>query len=273
MKLNAGQITRLREVLEGFTADAVLEVLGLPAWRALARNETTPGFLATAGDSKLELLTRLFSLQGTVTSAAARAVFGDVFESLLEARILGLNNDAVSALVEIRPYGDETHDWWVLSDLTPGMNGVPSPVRPDFVLGISEASSSLARLTARQPIRRALDLGTGCGVQALHLSTHAQQVVATDVNDRALMLAAITAELNQVEIDFANGSLYEPVSGEFDLIVTNPPFVVSPVEGDRLVYRETGFAADDIVRHVVTGAADYLANDGARRVGDSTRVS
>lgn len=262
MNLNSRHVSRLREVLEGFTADAVLEVLGLPAWRALARNETTPGLLTTTGGSKLEVLTRLFSLQGSVHQSTARTVFGDVFEPLLDAHILRLTNNSVSALIEIRPYGDESHDWWVLSDLTPGMNGIPSPVRPDFVLGISEASSSLARLAARKPINRALDLGTGCGVQALHLSTHALQVVATDVNDRALTLAALTAELNQVEIEFVHGSLYEPVSGKFDLIVTNPPFVVSPIEGERLVYRETGFEADEIVRHVVTGAADYLAHDG-----------
>lgn len=266
MTLRPTHIEYLRELLEGFTADAVLEVLGVPAWRALARNETTPGLQATTGHSRLEVLTRLFSLQGSVPHDLARSVFGEVTEPLFEAGILRLRNDAVTALVEIRPYGDESHDWWVLSDLTPGINGVPTLVRPDFVLGISEASSSLARLTARKPINRALDLGTGCGVQALHLATHAQQVVATDVNERALMLAELTAELNNVEIDFAPGSLYEPVSGQFDLIVTNPPFVVSPNEGERLVYRETGFEADDIVRHVVTGAANHLASGGLCQV-------
>lgn len=266
MTLTQAQILTLAEKLEGFTADAVLEVLGLPAWRALARNETTPGLLATQGGSRIDVLTRLFSLQGTTDLATAQRIFGDLLGPLLEARILGLRDDRVNALVDIRPYGDDDHDWWVVSDLTPGLNGIPSPVRADFVLGISEASSSLARLTARRPVNRALDLGTGCGVQALHLSTHAQQVVATDVNQRALTLAKLTAALNNVDIDFREGSLYEPVDEAFDLIVTNPPFVVSPNEGERLVYRETGFAADDIVKHVVTGAADHLTPDGMCQV-------
>ena len=76
---------------------------------------------------------------------------------------------------------------------------------------------------------RALDLGTGCGVQALHLSTHAAHVVATDVNARALAITAFNAALNEVEVDVRDGSLWEPVAGEtFDLVTTNPPFVISP---------------------------------------------
>ena len=69
---------------------------------------------------------------------------------------------------------------------------------PDHVLGISSAATSLAQLTVREPVDRALDLGTGCGVQALHLATHASQVVATDVNQRALRLTRFNAELNGV---------------------------------------------------------------------------
>ncbi len=262
MILSRDHITQLRDVLDGFTADTVLETLGLPAWRALARNEVTPGLRATEGDTKIAVLTRLFTLQGNVSKSLARQVFGRVLEPLLAARILAENNGQLKALVDIRPYGDDTHDWWVVSDLTPGLNGVPSVVKPNYVLGISEASSSLARLTSRTPVGRALDLGTGCGVQALHLATHADHIVATDVNERALALASLTAALNEADIEFVNGSLYEPVNGTFDLIVTNPPFVVSPVEGERLVYRETGFHADDIVKHVVTGAAAHLSDGG-----------
>ena len=58
---------------------------------------------------------------------------------------------------------------WVASDLTPGLDGAPHTVGADHVLGISSASTSLAEMTVRDPVGRALDLGTGCGVQALHL--------------------------------------------------------------------------------------------------------
>ena len=104
-----------------------------------------------------------------------------------------------------------------------------SRTRPDYVLGVSPASTSLAQMTMRTPVDSALDLGTGCGVQSLHLARHARRVVATDVNPRALQLSRLTAALNQVEVDIRDGSLYEPVAGErFDLVVTNPPYVMSP---------------------------------------------
>ncbi len=135
------------------------------------------------------------------------------------------------------------------------------------MLGISSASSSLAQLTVRRPVGRALDLGTGCGVQGLHLAAHAGHVVATDVNRRALAMTRLNARLNGLALDVREGSLYEPVGREqLDLIVTNPPFVVSPATGERLVYRDSGFAGDEMVRRVVVGAAAHLAPGGVAQV-------
>jgi hypothetical protein len=131
------------------------------------------------------------------------------------------------------------------------------------VLGISSASTSLAQLTVRRPIGSALDLGTGCGVQALHLASHAGRVVATDVNPRALRMARLTAALNEVPVDVREGSLFDPVAGErFDLVASNPPFVVSPPGGELLVYRDSGLAGDEVVRRVVTQAPAYLNEGG-----------
>ena len=75
---------------------------------------------------------------------------------------------------------------------------------------------------------------------------------------RALELAALTAALNGADVDLREGSLYEPVAGErFDLIVSNPPFVMSPprAEADTLAYREANFEADALVETLVRGAA------------------
>ena len=62
---------------------------------------------------------------------------------------------------------------------------IAGEVAVDHVLGVGGASLTLARITPRTPVGRALDLGTGCGVQALHLGRHAGSVVATDRNRRA----------------------------------------------------------------------------------------
>jgi hypothetical protein len=112
----------------------------------------------------------------------------------------------------------------------------------------------------------ALDLGTGCGVQSLHLATHADRVVATDVNLRALAMAAFNAALDEIDVDLRDGSLWEPVTGEtFDLVTANPPFVISPGGGrpeDRLVYRDSGLPGDEVVEAIVRGAPAHLDDGG-----------
>jgi methylase of polypeptide subunit release factors len=132
----------------------------------------------------------------------------------------------------------------------------------DHVTGISNATRTLAALTPRRPVRRALDLGTGCGSQALLVARHADHVVATDVTERALRVAGLNLELNDVSnVVLREGSLFEPVGGErFDLIVSNPPFVVSP--DTDVVFRDAGLEGDEISRLVVRGAAEHLEPGG-----------
>ncbi|MBC7630288.1 class I SAM-dependent methyltransferase [Aeromicrobium sp.] len=246
-----------------FTVDAVFALLGAEAHRALGRNQTVPAVRATSGTGPLATLVRLFTLQVPVSRARAEEALTGAVGALLDAGILEASGDEVRALTDIRPYGDEDHDWWVVCDPTPGLDGRQAPMDPAHVLGISEASSSLAQLTVRAPVGRALDLGTGCGVQALHLAQHAAEVVATDVNARALDMARLTAAMNGVDIDVRDGSLFDPVAGEtFDLITTNPPFVISPPGSEKLVYRDSGMPGDSVVRHLVENAESHLNEGG-----------
>lgn len=246
-----------------FTPQAVGELLGPPAHRALLRNETTPALRATDDGSPLATLTRLFSLQRPVDAGLADQALPGLVDRLCLAGMLERTVSEVRARVDVRPYGDEEHDWWVVCDLTPGLDGADRAVPADHVLGISEASMTLAQLAIREPVDRALDLGAGCGVQSLHLSTHAREVVGTDVNPRALDMARATARLNGVDVEVRDGSLFEPVAGEqFDLIVTNPPFVISPGTGERLVYRDSGLPGDELVRRLVGEAPAYLRPGG-----------
>lgn len=257
-------VPALRSALDraGFTVDAVYALLGDDAHRALGRNQSVPALRATRGGGDLATLVRLFALQVPVARDRADAALPGLVDALVAAEMLVASGGEVRALVDIRPYGDEDHDWWILCDPTSGLDGRQAPMDPSYVLGISEASSSLAQLTIRKPVGRALDLGTGCGVQALHLAQHAREVVATDVNPRALAMARVTARLNQVDFEVRDGSLFEPVAGEkFDLIATNPPFVISPPGSQVLVYRDSGMPGDSVVRHLVENAAGHL-NDG-----------
>jgi hypothetical protein len=258
--------TRLRESLvrADYTHDRVVELLGPEAHAALGRNETTPALRRTAGGSSLETLVRLFLLQTVVPRSAAETALPGLVEELRAERLLEHSAGEVTALVDCRPYAADDRDLWVLSDLTPGLDGSPNRVGADHVLGISPASSSLAQLTLRRPVDRALDLGTGCGVQALHLAEHSREVVATDVNPRALRLTRLNAELNRATgVDVRDGSLFEPVAGErFDLIATNPPFVISPPGGERLTYRDSGLPGDQVVERIVRSAPRHLTDGG-----------
>ncbi|WP_028656480.1 DUF7059 domain-containing protein [Nocardioides sp. J54] len=257
----------LREALVAadFTYDAVSELLGPQAHEALSRNETTPGLRRTTDGSPLATLVRLFLLQTSVPVADAERALPGLVDRLANAGALVQSVGEVAARLDVRPYATDEGDLWVVSDLTPGLDGVPTRVTGDYVLGISPASSSLAQLTLRHDVGTALDLGTGCGVQALHLATHSDRVVATDVNQRALAIARFNAALNDVDdkVDVRDGSFFAPVEGErFDLIATNPPFVISPATGERLVYRDSGLPGDQVVEHIVRTAPDHLTDGG-----------
>jgi methylase of polypeptide subunit release factors len=132
---------------------------------------------------------------------------------------------------------------------------------PDYVTGVNNASRTLAALTIRTPVSRALDLGTGCGVQALLASRHAEATVAVDVDPRAVRYAQLNCQLNDSAVDVRRGSWFEPVADEtFDLIVANPPFVISP--DSSYVFRDSGLGGDAVSRGVVRGAAAHLRRGG-----------
>lgn len=261
-------MSRLRDAFRqaGYTYQGVAGLLGPTAHAALSRNETTPGLRRTGDGSPLATLTRLWPLQAPVGVGALDRALPGLLGPLADLGIVQRSGDQARALVDVRPYADEDHDWWLLSDLTPGLDGGSLRVGTEHVLGVSSASTSLAQLTVRRPVGRALDLGTGCGVQSLHLAAHSDHVVATDVNGRALWMAELNGALNGVgqdRFDVRRGSLYEPVRDElFDLVVTNPPFVISPATWEPLVYRDSGLPGDEVVRRVVTGAPQHLSPGG-----------
>jgi methylase of polypeptide subunit release factors len=171
----------------------------------------------------------------------------------LDAGLLAPSGEEIAAPVEITSYEGLllTHDR--VADV--------SAVESWHVL-FGAASRSLAALAIRRPARRALDLGTGCGVQALLAARHAEQVVATDLSERALRFTRLNAALNGIEnLECRRGDLFHPVEGErFDLIVSNPPFVVSL--DSKLLFRDSELPGDEISRLVVRQAQDQLEDGG-----------
>jgi Methyltransferase small domain len=256
----------LRDALDvaGYTVDAVDALLGVVAREALHRNETTPALRRTTDGSPLATLVRLFLLQTSVPRKNADRALPGLVDGLAVGGLLRTSAGEVRAALDCRPYADDNRDWWVVSDLTPGLDGQPIRVCAEHVLGVTPASTSVVQLTTRREVGRALDLGTGCGIQSLHLSSHSRHVVATDVNPRALAITELNAALNEIEVETRAGSLWDPVAGDtFDLVACNPPFVISPAtDRARLTYRDSGLPGDQVVEAVVRGVGSRLADGG-----------
>jgi hypothetical protein len=258
-------------VAQRYEVDAVVARMGPAAHAALGRNSTVAGVRALGEDQDpLAVLTRLWLLQQTVSLEALDRALPGLVAPLVEAGVLSAAGREVRAAVDVRPYAsDDGASGWVVSDLSPNLDTSVSPMRPDFVLGVSSASTTLAQLTLRRPVETALDLGTGCGVQCLHLARHAGRITATDLNPRALELARLTTMINGLDVDLRLGSLYEPVPGQrFDLVTTNPPYVMSPprTDAERLAYREGSWISDGLVEQVVRQGAQHLTEDGVLQV-------
>lgn len=271
----------------GFRPARIEALLGPLATGALDREQTLPALRVArrAGADPLAVLVRLFLCGDEVTRAEADAALpgvgagGALRLGLVEASGAG-RDDAVRALVDLAPVTYESPDgasgeWFVASDLGEATTG--AALRPDHVLGVGGASTTLARATIRTPRRRTLDLGTGCGIQALYAATHSDEVVATDVSERALAFARFNAALAGVDLDLRLGSMLEPVAdGGFDLVVSNPPFVITPRTRPSAAqpsaglplyeYRDGGRSGDDLVRDLVTDVGSVLAPGGVAQL-------
>jgi methylase of polypeptide subunit release factors len=206
------------------------------------------------GEGPFAALARLLLLGLPLTEAEAAAALGAVDPRALErAGWLVACDDGVRATLKLVPHGDLL----IASD-----RDAEGPSGSDWVAGMHPPSVTLAKLTVRRSVARALDVGTGNGIQALLASRHAEAVVATDVNRRALDFAALNARLNGIgTIEFRLGSYFEPVEDErFDLITCNPPYVISPEA--RYAYRDSGLPGDTVSRQVVQDASPLLREGG-----------
>ncbi|WP_029252014.1 DUF7059 domain-containing protein [Paraoerskovia marina] len=293
---DAALVAALRDDLGSadFTVDGVESLLGPLAAAALDREQPLPARRVTrtvldggrgSGTERQAALTALFLLGDDVAAATVETALpsvgldGAVRLGLVE-RAGGGPEDAVRARVELRPYAATDAEgpvsWWLASDLRELQTG--RRLRADHVLGAGGAAATLAQVTVRTPVDRVLDLGTGSGIQALHASRHACHVVGTDISRRALGFARFNALLDGVDpgvVELREGSMLEPVADElFDLVVSNPPFVITPRAGrgsgaqavPDYEYRDGGQAGDDVVRSLITGVGSVLAPGGVAQM-------
>jgi len=248
--------TDIKRVLvdAGYTQDALAGTVGLSG--PDERQDVAVIYRRVRADSPYNVLVRLFWLGCPVCEETLRGLVpGLDVDGLVPTNLLQRRNGDVHSTAKLAPY----HDLLLASDFGLEIWGT---LHADHVLGVGAASQTLAGMTVRRKVRRALDLGSGAGIQAFLAASHADLVVGTDISLRALAFAEFNARLNGVtNVQWRVGSLYEPVGGEvFDLIVSNPPFVISPESS--FTFRDSGLPADTLSQQVIQNAVPRLTDGG-----------
>ena len=248
----------LREVLDRapYTAEAIRAALGTEE-DIMSRVRDIPVHVRRLRDrGAFGALLRLFLLNvPTNADEIASALAPLTLDAAARMGLLSVADGLATARVRLVPHDDLV----ITSDprLQPG-ESAPN----DHVPGVHRPSVTLAHLTVRRRVDRALDLGTGNGVEAILMARHATHVVGSDVNARAIEFARFNGLLNgQPNIDWRVGSWFGQMRDErFDLITCNPPYVISPAT--QYIYRDSGMEGDGISEQVVREVAAHLKEDG-----------
>jgi methylase of polypeptide subunit release factors len=251
---------RAREVLAAadFTAGSIGRVLRREAILTMPTSDVPQVLRRTRNLDPLDVLIRLLFVGLPVPASAVRRALAPMpLESWIAAGLLSRpdGDDQVEPLVQIWPVAD-----LLLAVDLPWRRSAAPPA--DFVVPPGPLTLELANTMIRHRCTRMLDLGTGSGSLALEAARFAQEVVATDKNPRAIAFTHFNAQLNGIEnVRCLVGDLFEPVADEqFQLVLCNPPFVISPTE--RYLYRDSGQRGDAFCRQVIRAAVDRLETGG-----------
>jgi methylase of polypeptide subunit release factors len=118
--------------------------------------------------------------------------------------------------------------------------------------------------TRERPVRRAVDIGCGTGAGAITVAKRAPEaeVLAVDINDAALRCARVNTGLARTQgVRPCRSDLLNDVDGDFDLIISNPPFMIDPA---GRAYRDGGGEhGHDLSLAILDAAAKRLAPGGS----------
>lgn len=129
----------------------------------------------------------------------------------------------------------------------------------------SEDSVLLVRCLEIVPGERVLEIGCGSGVVSLHCARAGALVTAGDINPVAVELTKRNAESNRLDIDVVETDVYSSISGKFDTIIFNLPYL--PVDDDCELSDAWSGGEGGLgpLPELLRGAADH-GNDGWRVV-------
>lgn len=106
---------------------------------------------------------------------------------------------------------------------------------------------------------RVLDIGTGSGILAEEAASYAREVIAIDNNQKAIDYCSRTCPNKAIK--FVKSDLFEHVSGKFNLIICNPPYLPKDkgIEDPALYGGKHGY---EYIERLLRKVADYMEDDG-----------
>lgn len=130
----------------------------------------------------------------------------------------------------------------------------------------------IIKIIKKDSLLKILDLCTGSGAIAISLKKYLNniEIMASDISDKALMVARKNASKIGVDVKFIESDLFNNINGKFDLIVSNPPYIKKSVipSLDKQVRNEPILALDggkdglDFYRKISYDAKRFLNNNG-----------
>lgn len=255
--LSPADAKTVRGVFEsaGYSDQRLREITGLlvPPPRELLPPATLAALEETA--EPLRSLGRLFYLGLPCNAATTRkALAGEFLSICIDSGLLKEESENIVPRTLIVP----VQGTLLASDL----QLLQSQDEAQFVPTLCDAALHLNLVRAQSPVQRVLDLCCGFGLHGLLASQTANEVVATDVNPRAESFVRFNASLNgRDNVTATTGDLLSAVEGQrFDLILCNPPFILSPES--VTTYRFNPLELDGFVRQLFAQIPDRLADGG-----------
>ena len=213
--------------------------------------------MRTHGKEPVQVAVRVFLMGAGLDLQGFQSVFPDWFcQFCLENRWVEVQDGVARPQVVIVPKRDALF----VSD---AFQRVAATDASDFTLPAStRAANLLSQFMFTTPVGSVLDLCSGCGVHGILASQFADHVTLSDVSPAALNFAETNARLNQKDnVECIQSDLFENLDGKtFDLIVSNPPFVIGPKQD--FVYRDNPLELDHFCQALVREAPNYLNEGG-----------
>lgn len=138
----------------------------------------------------------------------------------------------------------------------------------DEVYNPSDDSYLLLKAVQVEPGESLIEIGAGSGLVAIHAAKLGAKVTATDISPHAVDITKRNAAKNNVRIEVLQSDLFDRVSGEFDVIAFNPPYL--PADSTSTSWLERSWSGgekgsevcirflDDAWRHLAPGGRIYM---------------